>query len=183
MKDYCDARIMASIGTQFELNEEGEPRTQLDAAKRAENQQVIEDIMSDDKSRQTPHFDALITKLKLNVPTPDLLKRDVFLRNLNRIQTIIQPSLMFTNVQDAFGWYFADHPGLSEEMAPIMDVYAAAANVMVNMAKLYGVGPDGTLWTGDEEVSMMGEGRKYIADAEEDYQRKYANYLTTVSAR
>ncbi|MDR1953144.1 MAG: hypothetical protein LBQ21_01465 [Clostridiales Family XIII bacterium] len=185
MKDHCDHRIIVAIGTQFEVNADGAPLTQLDAEKMTQNQQVIADITSGDRARQEPLLDDMMQNIRHDVPTPDLFGEDAFLGNLDKLQTITQRSLMISNVKSDFRWYFDDHPELSEEMGPIMDVYAAATTLMMTRMKLYGVNIDGDVWPADseEEALLIQNGRMLIESAEQDYQTAYTAYLTKVSTR
>ena len=169
-REKVDKRVLGIFVHGHQVNQNGEPASEEDAAYRAADLQFLEDYISKDVERRRPHLDRMMEQaLSVNV-TPELLTPDYMEYHAGEVHKALNTLVYFENVyHDPVNKpYFDALPQLTRDLieSRVLTRYAQLGAVRVHICATKGVDADGCSFS--NEVRDEGNVNTYKELAEQE---------------
>lgn len=165
-----DTRVLRIFLHGFQVNKNGEPASEKDAAYRAADQKFLEDYISSDLERRRPHLDRMMEQaLSVNV-TPEMFTPEYLEYHAGEVHQAANIMTYFDNVyQDPVNKpYFDALPQLTRDLieSRVRTRYALFGPSMVHVCATKGIDADGCRFSDSIESQNDVNTYKTLAETE-----------------
>lgn len=169
-KEHVDTRVLRIYLHGYQVNKNGEPASEKDAAYRAADQKFLADYISGDVERRRPHLDRMMEQaLSVNV-SPEMFTPEYLEHHAGEVHQALNIMVYFDNVyQDPVNKpYFDALPQLTRDLieSRVRTRYAQFGPSMVHICATKGVDADRCSYS--ETIKKQGHVDMYKALAEQE---------------